>query len=1143
MNKIRYYISMFLAAVGMGTATAQQYEAGAQVTDIDAVASAGTEVLLAASTVQSYNPGKYITPEGFVTTPTADAVYKFEATGETFEGLPTFRLVHVADGKYLRAEQYGSNEDTSGGVTGSTHMHTYTTDVKSAYTFTATHPIEGATDVRYKTNTMDEEAWIFCETTEQPDGMGYGFFGTYGDGFLSIYTDTNIWNVYVASKLSGADELNALINTLLPNGMSDYTSGTEPGQLNPTVYNNLKAAFDDASTKGSDQTLDASVYTAAMEALQAAYDAIEGGINGVEVGKYYYFFSQRSSDAMYDGGSALYCKSGYSVPDTESATIDDAKYIFQVVQIGDKLYLQNFATSRYAGTLSYGSTLIPSTQDPSAEATITYVTRGSNNETGCFNVKVGSQYYHCDASSQVVGWWDTKSPGDLWKIQTVDNAIISKFQAEIEQNRLNSELNELYLKASATYAKSRNYTSDAATADGNFDDMGLVTDGSKLSTNAEETAEATEENPTQGYVSCLVDGDFTSFFHSRWQSGDDNPTTYHYVQADLGEAVQTLVLKYAKRHNNQTTYNPTQILVYGADSPEGPWTLAGSYPLTYTYSAIVNEEETANFVGMRGIELDAPHQYVRIAVTAHQKTGGLLNGYPYFYLSELHFYKGEYDASTSSYEQVSAATASAFQTALKSAANVIAAGSATQTDITTLNAAYEAFLAEFPDPQVLKDSLEAAKNILNTYPFGTELGYFNEETQSQLSEAIDNVEATITDVMTLDAIQSGLATLRQALAAVEASLIYPETGKVYILRGLTSDTNNARALNAMVYATSNDTEAYLKSMAQVEGADAEDYHEHINYLWKAVKVENGKIILRNIATGFYMNSQSSLNGGITTTEEPVELGIRSAGVAGGFNIIVGDNLYVNFQGQGVNMVAWNTASGSDNSSILFEPIDLDSDPLNGTTSWTLNSTSYQVLTLPFSYMVPGSDEGTSYEVLGQYTDGENYSIELKQLADDAIVEAGEPIVFLPATGVTAITCLLSDADASDMTYAKEGTTSSNGALTGVLASKLITTGKAYLNNGKAIVSGPSSTDRDNTIAANTGYFNDVTTTEKGDVSIALSAAISTSISAAEVLSGNESVNVFTTSGVLVRKNVKAAVATKGLPAGLYIVGGKTTFVK
>ena len=103
MKKLRYFFSLFLTILGLGTASAQAYETGAVVTDIAAVAESGEEVLLMSSTVQSYSPGLFIAPAGFnsANALTVANVYKFVATGETIDGYPTYRLLSVQKNKYL----------------------------------------------------------------------------------------------------------------------------------------------------------------------------------------------------------------------------------------------------------------------------------------------------------------------------------------------------------------------------------------------------------------------------------------------------------------------------------------------------------------------------------------------------------------------------------------------------------------------------------------------------------------------------------------------------------------------------------------------------------------------------------------------------------------------------------------------------------------------------------------------------------------------------------------------------------------------------------------------------------------------------------------------------------------------------------
>ena len=53
---------------------------------------------------------------------------------------------------------------------------------------------------------------------------------------MSIYTDTNVWQVYEANKLSGADALSAWLNANLPNGLSKFQAGTNPGSVPQNLY-------------------------------------------------------------------------------------------------------------------------------------------------------------------------------------------------------------------------------------------------------------------------------------------------------------------------------------------------------------------------------------------------------------------------------------------------------------------------------------------------------------------------------------------------------------------------------------------------------------------------------------------------------------------------------------------------------------------------------------------------------------------------------------------------------------------------------------------------------------------------------------------------------------------------------------------
>ena len=82
---------------------------------------------------------------------------------------------------------------------------------------------------------------------------------------------------------------------------------------------------------------------------------------------------------------------------------------------------------------------------------------------------------------------------------------------------------------------------------------GLVTDASKFSSNAKE--------PSEGTFGALIDGEYTSFFHSAYSVSVDGA---HYLQAEVNEPVKDFFFYFKKRsHNNNN--RPTDITVLGSN--------------------------------------------------------------------------------------------------------------------------------------------------------------------------------------------------------------------------------------------------------------------------------------------------------------------------------------------------------------------------------------------------------------------------------------------------------------------------------------------------------------------------------------------------------------------------------------------------
>ena len=163
----------------------------------------------------------------------------------------------------------------------------------------------------------------------------------------------------------------------------------------------------------------------------------------------------------------------------------------------------------------------------------------------------------------------------------------------------------------------------------------LLTTASQLSTNAPE--------PTEGSLEYLLDGDNATYFHSRWseQNPDDS---FAYIQVDLKESCQMLLLNYRKRDTQYNKGYPTTLHLFATDTPNdaNSWTDCGEQTLKYM--------EDGNQSGKTLLDLGKSYRYVRLQV---EKTGdnGHNNGNLYFAWSELdirkvtNWHKAEYTAN------------------------------------------------------------------------------------------------------------------------------------------------------------------------------------------------------------------------------------------------------------------------------------------------------------------------------------------------------------------------------------------------------------------------------------------------------------------------------------------------------------------
>ena len=1215
MKKLRLLFSLCLAVVfGLGTAWAQtgtfprQYEQGEVVDEL----TDGMEVILTPDAGDKYHPGQFFgaaaNASGEVSTvwtgaPSGNSILVIEVVGDYEDGngqvYTTYRVKNKATGFYMKHVDGGGDVE-------------WTDEVKKAFVCTILRTAYTEQDLENKNPDFTYRAaahsggnnagtvanigvtWILTDAAPQnEDDVIY--LDAYGDkATYYSYWDTNQWFICDFTETEEyRDALSSVIFDLYPSAEEITTMfpiGTTPGEYTDAAavqaLVDLYNEFDAWS-----QLADPASYEECAEwyaRFVAARAAIEASKLRFQSGHYYVFVSVKNGSMPYVrsvpnsngsavGGSAVSIK----LPeDLNELTADDAKYIWQLEDAGDGyFYIRHYLTGKYPLYPGNSANLISSLSDTPEEGGIFSVDVSPYTAARCFAIipKANSgtawNIFGPDNDARGIGYygWVSSDAGSNWYVQEVSEDIIKGLEGAIAQKALNDKLADIFPKASSLYNKGRVYVSDQAANDGVFTAPadGFVTSGSQLWSNAPETSEAEHSSYDN-----LVDGDFKTYFHSAW-SYSPAGVKLHTLEADLGEAQQVIAMKYAKRINTLKDNNPLTFNLYAANDTTAAgsdWTYIGGYTFTYDQSITVPGADGADptvkatHSGMVGMDMKAPYRYIRIEVTDNIAHAGgdnantNNNGIPYFYLSEFRVYTGKFDADASvSFSQVPEDVRTALETALEAARPQYLGGTATQEVIDQLQAAYDAFYAAFPDIARAKEAVAEAKANVAVYTnaqvIGEGIGMFPAEAKDAFDTTIADIEAAIANGMSLEAIDALVDNAKKAVADFESTLQLPEAGKVYALRGMTPDSPR---LDALVTSATTDYNTALYYTVDTVADNRIDPASALNYLWKVEKASLDEgIVLRNLATGFYMDTTVVLNNGIRNAVEPIALGIRSAKTPYGLNLRVGadqesgDDLFMNFAGGRTVICAWNSASGADNSAVRFEEVNVDLDaPSEYNANWPVAAGKPNILTLPFPiYYVEDEDGSKAYTVLGEkaVTEGETttYTLELKAIEDFDMIKAGTPFVLVAGPNTTSYRMSLEENSINEMPYAKEAVNDENSPLVGTITGILLDwnqVGLLTFRNGSASYITSEQEERPR-ISGNSGYIKAVSTEEVGDHFITLRRSIASGIEGTVVADKNATVDVYTVSGVQVRKAAKAGSATNGLPAGLYIVGGKKVLVK
>ena len=1146
MKRLKSILSLFLLTlVGTLCAYAQNLTRGDLLTSMDQVA--GKQVLVyAPGGVSDDRPAGYMNGTGTVTsTIGASNLYEFEVVnGKTADGHTVYRLKQVSTGLYFAdLELYGGYDSSDPGILpdGTADFTLTTSDASEAFEFTSLPFEEGTDDWRADVSGAKQDlsisGFVFARAEKPSDGT-LEYLASLSKPFYAPWNDTNAWLIYAVDELHGVEKVSSYLDYYFGNFSADaYPTGTAPGYYKEEVISEVSQVVADANSMIAAGTATDAEADAMCQRLEEAAEKLAHGQNPITEG-YYFIRDNRANQAPYRyittgvwNEIGYMTSASYTVP--TPLTADAAPYIWKVSEgtVEGTFTIQNFQTKKYASTtlanISASGTARSwfTTSDAASDWAISpegtavkpsFLIYVPGQQTTQWNTDVGF-------SGGLTTWGNhPEDLGNCFTFEAISEDDLRAIEAEALQNQLNTELTELYEEASAK--KSMN--------DGS---LGAVTSDSQLSTNAPCSSE--------GSLGALIDGDYSTYFHSAWAASEAPTDEDHYIQADLGEAVSSLTLQYAQRLTNINENEPCDV-TFEVSNDGQDFSAITTAQLTYPDTVVVDGRKLP--IGECTVEFGDAYRYVRMSVQTVVRSTGSVNGHAFWYLSELHFITP--NSTTGAYQLVSEAVRAEFEKQLAAAESELAEGKATQATIDALQAAYDALLQELPDVSRVSDALTAARAALGKAEAGTDPGYYPQSAIDAFSAAIASAEAAQKPVMTLDEINTVLNVLSEATATFHAALILPEVGKFYVIRGASEKKNGTAWIsrNALVYSNGNEVNNGVRflpvkdfSNAPEETVDSINYVEgYVNYVWTVEQADASGIVLRNVGTGMYLGNQPANNTGVQQSVTPVVLPV-DLGKAGVFTIECGDGLYANAQFDTKYVVTWGDKDDQ-NGFWRFEEIDPASFSYETDYVWSkLAAGQFQILTLPVTIDGTTAD-GYIYDFVGLSADNK---IVLTEHDGSVEIAAGTPFVYQAADDATSELFTLVDNWSEGLEYATAGT-AVNGLQGCLSEGGRADADMAYFRNGNLTATYRNGVD----INANSGYFNgqqeNGVEVPAGAVTLDLpSSAQLTGIESATVAVLPAQVDVYTTNGVLVRKSVKTSEALKGLPAGLYIVGGQKMLVK
>ena len=853
-----YFLSLFLLmVVGISGAMAQAYREGNLLETVEAVTS--QDILL--NGTGNMGGGQYLCGQGYSSTVTKDCRYRLEQVSGQVDGLNLYVLKQVSTGLYVKdytlqtTSGDDSEEDTSYGPFNG-KMIAVTADKAEAMQFTVSLAVENGTDPRSKTTqgqAQDLSQPSFVLATKQPSANGkIQFLGHYYSPFLSVYDDTNAWQIHAVDEPQGKEKLQAYMDAYFANNTDPavtYPAGTYPGACPADLVAAAHAAYTEANA-----ALNADEFTLNDEQVNDLCNRIETSIEKLKTSTFpmadgVYFI--HDSRGLFDGnGNTMFlygdkgngqdyisANGNYTKPAKLDA--DAVKYLWRVKVVnGDSATVQNvlsglYFTHKIAVANHYGLSQSENivmlrkgseTGDKFNHASF-YIKNTKNTERACTN-----------PAGWLINWNYDNDPGNQFVFESVTEDELNAVLEEAKQQVRNEKLASLYGDAVFALNKGISY---APAADYVLDND-FSAEGALVRHTGEEDNTPWYCNNKQGnegtYEALTSEGwEYGTYFHSAWGTAfEPSISKNHYLVAELEQdATGDILVKVAKRGTGNDF--PTQFAVYGANkfNKENPnateWKFQGLADVNYADSVAVTYNNgdkdpvtIPNAVGIAAMHLDGSYTYIKLAATKtlfnevtkpYDKTDPEKRGF--FALAKLNIWEAaepvvkSYTPELQDVQNTNEAVITELQTQIEAAGKQVADSSATDAQIASLQAALDAFNNNYPDPSRVTTALAEASSVYNAASSKNLIGDKLAQYPTAVAEKLANVIAKYQgfNSVKLADINAAVNEINAVVAEFKASIKLPEAGKFYTLRSASKKYekgSNGVSYRGIIYSASND---------------------------------------------------------------------------------------------------------------------------------------------------------------------------------------------------------------------------------------------------------------------------------------------------------------------------------------------------